>query len=111
MTVQVPVGTLVSEYIPDQKKLGKLIIDLDKPDMEFVIAKGGHGGRGNSEFSSAIRRTPLIKETGKPGELKSVHLELKILADIGLVVKQPPFLTAVTENIFRDFPMQEKAHY
>ena len=86
MIVQIPVGTLVKEFFPETRVTGKLIVDMDKPDMEYVIAKGGYGGRGNSEFSSSVRRTPLVKETGKPGELRNVELELKMLADIGLVV-------------------------
>jgi GTP-binding protein len=77
--VRVPVGTLVW----DQE--GNLLVDLDRPGSGFLAAKGGRGGRGNATFVSARNRAPRLAEKGEPGETKVLRLELKLLADVGLV--------------------------
>jgi GTP-binding protein len=78
----VPVGTLVKlKKVEGEEK----IIDFDKPGMEVLIAKGGKGGRGNWHFKSPTNTTPLEFEVGKPGEEWQAELELKILADVGLI--------------------------
>jgi len=64
---------------------GERVADLVAPDEELVVAKGGHGGRGNARFVSSTRRIPRIAEDGQPGESHELDLELKLIADVGLV--------------------------
>ena len=78
--VDVPPGTVVHDDLT-----GEVIVDLTEPDQTFVVAKGGKGGLGNSHFKSSVRRTPRIAERGEPGEERWVKLELRIIADVGLV--------------------------
>ncbi|MGH2748702.1 MAG: GTPase ObgE [Actinomycetota bacterium] len=78
-TVNVPVGTVV--YDED----GTLIADLAVPGSELVVARGGRGGRGNARFATATRRAPSFAEKGEPGEERWLRLELRLLADVGLV--------------------------
>ena len=78
--VEVPVGTMVFEE-KDHKFLGDLSVD----GMTLRVAKGGRGGRGNTCFKSSTNRVPKIAENGEPGETKRLILELKLLADVGLV--------------------------
>ncbi len=80
ITVRVPVGTVVKE-----KESGKVIVDLNEDKMEFMILKGGRGGRGNARFATPTRQAPDFGEPGMPGEEMEVILELKILADVGLI--------------------------
>ena len=78
--VDVPIGTVVYEE-SEHRFLG----DLSKDGMTLVVAKGGRGGRGNTCFKSSTNRVPKIAENGEPGEQKRLILELKLLADVGLV--------------------------
>lgn len=78
LIVEVPIGTVV-------KRDGKVIADLTHDREEAVIAKGGDGGFGNAHFKSSVRQTPIIAEVGEPGEEFEAELELKLLADVGLV--------------------------
>ena len=78
--VDVPVGTVVFEE-KDNKFLG----DLNEDGKMIMVAKGGRGGRGNSCFKSPTNRVPKIAENGEPGERKRLILELKLLADVGLI--------------------------
>lgn len=78
--VKVPVGTLV--YDADT---GLLLRDLDKPGARVCVAEGGRGGRGNKHFASAANRAPRQAEDGLPGQERTLRLELKLLADVGLV--------------------------
>ena len=80
LIVRIPVGTLVFDAETDE-----LLCDLDKPEMSFIVAKGGDGGRGNARFATPRNRTPRRAEEGYPGEEKLVRLELKLIADVGLV--------------------------
>lgn len=80
----VPVGTIVKFKNLKTEELEKEI-DFDKLGMEEMIAKGGKGGRGNWHFKSSTNTTPLEFEVGKPGEEWQAELELKILADVGLI--------------------------
>lgn len=82
LTLKVPVGTLVYE-IGEEK--GNLIADFISEGETILIVKGGEGGRGNTRFKSATNRTPRHAEPGKPGEGKELELELKLLADVGLI--------------------------
>lgn len=78
LIVEVPIGTIV-------KRDEEILADLTEDQEEAVIAKGGDGGFGNAHFKSSTRQTPLIAEVGEPGEAFEATLELKLLADIGLV--------------------------
>ena len=76
----VPIGTQVRD-----RKRGHILRDLAKDGDRLILAKGGDGGRGNTHFANAIRQAPRIAEPGRPGEGRAVMLELKIVAEIGLV--------------------------
>jgi GTP-binding protein len=77
--LRVPLGTIVKDSD------GNVIADMDDPEMEFIVAKGGRGGRGNPRFASSTNRVPMECELGLPGEEKEILLELKTIADAGLV--------------------------
>jgi GTP-binding protein len=85
--IDLPIGTLVYETIEDEdgNTHEELIADLVEDGTEVVICKGGRGGRGNLHFKTSTNRTPRYAETGFPGEEKQIRLELKILADVGLL--------------------------
>jgi len=76
----VPVGTAVLDA-----STGDLIADLVRPGQRALLAKGGRGGRGNARFATPVDRAPRRAEDGRPGEQREVLLELKLLADVGLV--------------------------
>ncbi len=76
--IKVPMGTIV-------RRDGNVIADLTEHGQQIVIAKGGDGGFGNAHFKSSVRQTPRIAEKGEPGETFEAELELKLLADVGLV--------------------------
>ena len=78
--IRVPVGTVVREI-----ESGKTIADLTEPGERVLVAKGGRGGLGNTEFKSATNQAPRKQTNGKPGEGFDVELELKLLADVALV--------------------------
>jgi GTPase len=81
IVLKVPRGTLVK----DLNREGALIADLTEPGTRFVLAKGGRGGRGNIHFASATHQTPRRAEEGKLGEEFELELELKLVAQVGLV--------------------------
>ena len=78
LIIEVPIGTVV-------KKDGQIIADLTTDGQEAIIAKGGDGGFGNAHFKSSTRQAPLIAEVGEPGEEFEAELELKSMADVGLI--------------------------
>ncbi|HEY8861865.1 MAG TPA: GTPase ObgE [Candidatus Limnocylindria bacterium] len=78
--VRVPEGTIVVD-----RATGERVADLMTPDEEIVVARGGQGGKGNARFVSSTRRVPRIAEDGSPGESHELDLELKLIADVGLV--------------------------
>lgn len=80
LVIEVPVGTQVLDA-----ERGNLLQDLDVADRPWVLARGGHGGRGNTHFATATHRTPRKAETGKAGEERRVVLSLKLIADVGLL--------------------------
>lgn len=79
LVLQVPAGTQARD--PE----GRLLADLSRPGMEAVAAAGGRGGRGNASFVTASRRTPDFAEKGEEGQERWIRLELKLLADVGVV--------------------------
>lgn len=80
ITLKMPVGTIISDA-----ETGEVLFELLKPGETIIIAKGGDGGFGNLRFKSAINRAPRQKTPGWPGERRSLKLELKVLADVGLL--------------------------
>ena len=80
LILKVPVGTLIKDYDTDT-----VIYDVKHDKEEFVICKGGKGGKGNVHFKSSIRQAPRFAEPGEKGEEKTIKLELKLLADVGLI--------------------------
>ena len=82
MVLHLPVGTLVFAEGPDGEEL---LADLSDPAAEVLVARGGRGGKGNEHFKSSTMRAPRFCQPGEPGEEKNLRLELKILADAGLL--------------------------
>ena len=78
--IYVPVGTLIRD-----KKTGKILADLIEDGQKIIVAKGGRGGRGNKCFVTSTNQAPYYAEEGKSGEEKELLLELKLLADVGLI--------------------------
>lgn len=82
LVVRVPVGTLIYDH-----ETGDLLCDLSRNGQRRTVSTGGRGGRGNSKFATSVRRTPRIAEKGEPGQKFTLRLQLKLLADVGLVGK------------------------
>lgn len=80
IVLKVPVGTLIKD-----EDSGKVIVDLKEKDQSFIIARGGKGGRGNAKFATATRQSPGFAEAGTKGQERRIVLELKLLADVGLI--------------------------
>ena len=95
LIVQVPPGTMVYN-----DETGGLIGDLIKEGQQVTVAKGGRGGRGNARFANARRQSPRIAERGEPGETYKIRLELRLIADIGILgvpnAGKSTFLASVT---------------
>ncbi len=80
LVLKVPVGTVVTDV-----ETGDQVADLNAPGAIAIVAKGGIGGRGNAHFVTSIHQAPRFAENGEPGETRSLKLELKLLADVGLL--------------------------
>lgn len=80
LELRVPVGTVVKEI-----RSGKILFDFLHHGQKYVAAKGGKGGRGNASFATSTHQTPREHEPGRPGEEKDLWLELKLIADVGLI--------------------------
>jgi GTPase len=93
--IRVPVGTQVYD-----RESGALLFDIDEPGSRVVIARGGKGGRGNIHFATPYDRAPRRSEPGEPGEERKIRLELKVMADVGLLgfpnVGKSTFIRAVS---------------
>jgi GTP-binding protein len=80
LIIPVPMGTLVRNY-----ETGEVLFDLTEDNQEYIAAKGGRGGFGNTHFKGPTRQTPRYAQPGEPGEEMTLTLELKLLADVGLI--------------------------
>jgi GTP-binding protein len=80
LEISLPVGTVVRNA-----ETGQAVVDLVRPGQQVVVARGGRGGRGNAHFASPTRRTPRFAEKGEPGQALRLFLELKLLADVGVI--------------------------
>jgi GTP-binding protein len=80
IVLKVPVGTVVYD-----ETTGELIHDFSRPDERIILARGGRGGRGNQHFATSTHQAPREHELGRPGEERTLRLELKLIADAGLV--------------------------
>ena len=78
--VKVPAGTIIRDF-----DTSELLADLTAPDQSVVVARGGIGGKGNARFKSSTFQAPRVAEKGEPGEKREISLEVKLIADIGLV--------------------------
>ncbi|MFN3984439.1 MAG: Obg family GTPase CgtA [Rhodocyclaceae bacterium] len=80
ITMRMPVGTVITDF-----ETGELIADLDEDGKRVMVARGGRGGLGNIHFKSSINRAPRKRTLGEAGERRTLKLELKVLADVGLL--------------------------
>ena len=94
--INVPIGTIIKDA-----ETGKVVADLSHEGQEELVLKGGRGGKGNSHFATATRQVPRFAQAGEDGEEKEIILELKLLADVGLLgfpnVGKSTFLSVVTD--------------
>ena len=94
--LKVPIGTLIKDFDSD-----RVIYDMKEDNEVFLICKGGRGGRGNAKFANSTRQAPRFAEPGAKGQFRTIKLELKLLADVGLIglpnVGKSSILSIITE--------------
>ena len=81
----VPLGTIVYELDPETQERLYTLADLTHPGERVIVGEGGHGGRGNTHFTTSVRRAPAFAEKGEPADEHLIELEMKLMADVGLV--------------------------
>lgn len=80
LVIEVPLGTIVKDY-----ETGEIIADMTEPGQRLVLLKGGRGGQGNARFMTSTNKAPKFAQPGEPGEELVMKLELKLMADVGLL--------------------------
>lgn len=80
LVIKLPVGTIVKD-----SETGRILVDLNVEGQKYVVAKGGHGGRGNTRFANSVRQAPNFARAGEPGEEIELKIEIKLIADVGLI--------------------------
>lgn len=80
LVIEVPPGTVIKDADTDE-----LIADLTEAEQQSIVAHGGRGGRGNARFTSSTNQAPRVAERGEPGKERWIHLELKLIADVGII--------------------------
>lgn len=95
LVIKVPLGTIVKDY-----ETGEIIADMTEPDQRLLLLKGGRGGQGNARFMTSTNKAPKFAQPGEPGEERVIKLELKLMADVGLLgfpsVGKSSFITRVS---------------
>ena len=104
--VKVPLGTVVTDM-----DTGLIICDLKKKDDSFIVAKGGRGGRGNTAFKTQTNTAPDFSENGEPGEERTLKVEVKMLADVGLVGLPSVGKSTIISSISRSKPKIAAYHF
>ena len=80
ITLRLPLGTVIKDSITNE-----ILFDVMEPNAPLLLCKGGRGGKGNAHFATSTRQAPRFSQTGEPGEAKELKLELKLLADVGII--------------------------
>ncbi len=80
LIIEIPPGTIISDI-----NTGSILKDMVEPDESFVIARGGRGGQGNKKFATSTHRTPRFAQPGEEGQILNLKIELKLIADVGIV--------------------------